>query len=223
MPNRILSLILAGAAAAALGVGSVGAQYAPGAAPAPGGAPAGQAQSPAPMAPQQAQGGQAAAGAVADPEHMAVVAALAKTSHTLSDGIAQVALGTEVPIEAKFEVEDGVLYLSVYTSAMGLETIAEENSFKEYKGDATLAAWAPETEVFEDFEHIARSAQYHTLLSMTAVTIPQIIDAASEGGATVISVKPKVVEGKPVFEVFVMRDGQPVKQLYDLTNGAPTA
>jgi hypothetical protein len=222
MLNRLLLSTTASLAALALVAGGAVAQYAaPGGGAAPGGAPAaGGAQAPmaAPMAPAA---GQAAAPAPAGDEHAAVVAALAGTTHTLAEGIEQVAIGTEVPIEAKFEVEDGALQLSVYTAAMGLETMPEDNSFKEYKGPATQVAWAPETEVFEDFEHIARSAAYQALMSMTDVTIPQIIEVASEGGATVISVKPKVIDGAPVFEVFSVRNGEVVEAHYSLTDGAP--
>src|SRR3979490_793558 len=62
---------------------------------------------------------------------------------SLQQGIAQVAKGTEVPTEAKYELDDGKLMLSVYTSAKGFDTAAEDNSFNEYGGDATAAAWAP--------------------------------------------------------------------------------
>ena len=55
----------------------------------------------------------------------------------MQQGIAQVAKGTEVPIEAKYEMEDGKLLLSVYTSAKGFDTAAEDNSFNEYGGEAT--------------------------------------------------------------------------------------
>jgi hypothetical protein len=34
--------------------------------------------------------------------------------------------------------------------------------------------WTPKKEVFDDFKHIARSAQYHTLLSITKLTLPAI-------------------------------------------------
>ena len=132
----------------------------------------------------------------------ALVAALPETPHTLVSGIEQVATGTEVPTEAKFEMEDGELMLSVYTSEAGLAVIPEENVFKEYKGPATGTEWDPKVEVFEDFAHIARSAQYHTLLSMTDVTIPDIVEKASAEGDTVISVKAKVRDGRPVFEVY---------------------
>src|SRR5262249_52426065 len=105
--------------------------------------------------------------------------ALAGAKITLLQGIAQVAKGTEVPTEAKYEMDKGKLALTVYTSKKGFDTAAEDNSFNEYGGDATAAAWTPEKEVFADLKHIARSAQYHTLLSMTKVTIPDVIRKAS--------------------------------------------
>src|SRR6266576_5893961 len=97
----------------------------------------------------------------------------------MAQGIAQVAKATEVATEAKYEMEDGKLMLSVYTSAKGFDTPAEDNSFNEYGGEASAATWAPKKEVFTDLKHIARSAQYHTLLSMTKVTIPANIKKAA--------------------------------------------
>src|SRR6516165_6194738 len=104
----------------------------------------------------------------------ALIKAIPGAKITLLQGIAQVAKGTEVPTEAKYEMEDGKLMLSVYTSAKGFDTAAEDNSFNEYGGEATSSTWVPNKEVFTDLKHIARSAQYHTLLSMTKVTIPAI-------------------------------------------------
>ena len=126
--------------------------------------------------------------------------ALGSAKISLQQGIAQVAKGTEVATEAKYEMDKGKLALTVYTSAKGFDTAAEDNSFNEYGGDATAAAWAPMKEVFADLKHIARSAQYHTLLSMTKMTIPAIIQKAA-GQGTVFSVKEKIRNGKPVFEV----------------------
>src|SRR3984893_1435588 len=100
----------------------------------------------------------------------ALLKALTGAKITLLQGIAQVAKGTEVPTEAKYERDKGKLALTVYTSAKGFDTPAEDNSFNEYGGDATAAAWKPDKEVFADLKHIARSAQYHTLLSMTKMT-----------------------------------------------------
>src|SRR5438445_13438348 len=118
----------------------------------------------------------------------ALLRAMGGAKITLVQGIAQVAKGTEVPTEAKYEMKDGKLMLSIYTSAKGYDTAAEDNSFNEYIGDATTATWAPKKEVFTDLKHIARSAQYHALLSMTKTTIPMIIQKASAQG-TVLSVK----------------------------------
>src|SRR4029453_11648354 len=101
-------------------------------------------------------------------------------------------------------MEEGKRSVSVYTSAKGFDTAAEDNSLNEYGGEATAAAWDPKKEVFADLKHIARSAQYHTLLSMTEVTIPAIIQKASAQG-TVFSVKEKIRNGRPVFEVMTTR------------------
>ena len=147
-----------------------------------------------------------------------LIKALAGAKITLLQGIAQVAKGTEVPTEAKYEMDNGKLSLSIYTSAKGFDTPAENNSFNEYGGDATAAAWKPEKEVFVDLEHVARSAQYHTLLSMTKVTIPAIIQKASAQG-TVFSVKEKVRNGKPVFEVMTSQSGSAKTTFYDLMTG----
>jgi len=157
----------------------------------------------------------------AEQADQALLKAIGSAKVTLTQGIAQVAKGTEVPTEAKYEMEDGKLMLSVYTSAKGLDTAAEDNSFNEYGGDATAATWAPKKEVFADLKHIARSAQYHTLLSMTKMTIPAIIQKASEQG-TVFSVKEKVRNGKPVFEVMTAKDNAAKTTYYDLVTGAPT-
>src|SRR5215468_3253423 len=149
-----------------------------------------------------------------------LIKALTGAKITLLQGIAQVAKGTEVPTEAKYEMDKGKLSLSIYTSAKGLDTPAENNSFNEYGGDATAAAWKPDKEVFADLKHIARSAQYHTLLSMTKVMIPAIIQKASAQG-TVFSVKEKVRNGKPVFEVMTAQGNTAKTTYYDLVTGEP--
>ena len=149
-----------------------------------------------------------------------LVKALAGAKITLLQGIAQVAKGTEVPTEAKYEMDKGKLALTVYTSAKGFDTPAEDNSFNEYGGDATAGSWTPDKEVFADLKHIARSAQYHTLLSMTKVTIPTIIQKAAAQG-TVFSVKEKIRNGKPVFEVMTAQGGSAKTTFYDLMTGEP--
>lgn len=150
-------------------------------------------------------------------EDEALIKALAGAKITLLQGIAQVAKGTEVPTEAKYEMDKGKLAPTGYTSTKGFDTAAEDNFFNEYGGDATAAAWAPEKEVFADLKHIARSAQYHTLLSMTKVTIPGIIQKASAQG-TVFSVKKKIRGGKPVMTA---QGGSAKTTFYDLMTGEP--
>src|SRR5258707_2058814 len=153
-------------------------------------------------------------------DQAALIKALDGAKLTLLQGIAQVAKGTEVPVEAKYEMVRGKLMLSIYTSAKGFDTAAEDNSFNEYIGDVTTATWTPEKEVFADLKHIARSAQYHALLSMTDVSIPTIIQKASAQG-TVVAVREKIRSGKPVFEVMVVQDNAIRPTLYELTTGEP--
>jgi hypothetical protein len=141
---------------------------------------------------------------------------------SLLQGIAQVAKGAEVPIEAKYQMAGGKLMLSIYTSAKGFDTAAEDNSFNEYIGDVTTATWTPKKEVFADLKHIARSAQYHALLSMTKANIPTIIQKAS-GHGTVLSVKEKIRNGKPVFEIMLIQGSTIKPTFYDLVTGEPTA
>src|SRR5215831_3493310 len=138
----------------------------------------------------------------ADSDQAALIKALDGAKLTLLQGIAQVAKGTEVPIEAKYQMVRGKLMLSIYTSAKGFDTAAEDNSFNEYIGDVTTANWTPKKDVFADLKHIARSAQYHALLSMTK---GQGFRQSSAQG-TVLAVREKIRGDKPVFEVMVVQD-----------------
>jgi hypothetical protein len=56
-----------------------------------------------------------------DSDQAALIKALGGAKLTLLQGIAQVAKGTEVPIEAKYEMAHGKLMLSIYTSAKGFD------------------------------------------------------------------------------------------------------
>ena len=163
-----------------------------------------------------------ASAAQAEDDQAALLKALPGAKISLQQGITQVAKGTEVATEAKYEMDKGKLALTVYTSAKGFDTPAEDNAFNEYGGDATAAAWKPDKEVFADLKHIARSAQYHTLLSMTKMTIPAIIQKASPLG-TVFSVKEKIRNGKPVFEVMTAQGGTAKTTYYDLVTGEVAA
>src|SRR5262249_43061266 len=157
-----------------------------------------------------------------DANQAALIKALSGAKHSLLQGIAQVAKGTEVPIEAKYEIAHGKLMLSIYTSAKGFDTAAEDNSFNEYIGDVTTATWTPKKEVFADLKHIARSAQYHALLSRSNLSVPGIMQKGS-GQGTVLAVREKMRGGKPVFEVMFVKDDTIRPTFYDLATGEPTA
>jgi hypothetical protein len=57
---------------------------------------------------------------------------------------------------------------------------------------------------------------------MTKITIPAIIQKAASQG-TVILVKEKVHNGKPVFEVMTVKDNTAKTTFYDLMTGNPVA
>lgn len=112
-------------------------------------------------------------------------------------------------ISGKFELSEegaGPISLSVYTARAGKETIPEENELVELAGDPTGSSWSPGAEVFEDFEHIARSSQQLTLMQTTSVSLASVARAASSLG-TVYRVEPAVHQGRPVFRLLVADDG----------------
>src|SRR5438128_3791201 len=96
----------------------------------------------------------------------ALVAALAKSKLTLSEGMRQATKGAAVPISAKFELEDGKLSLSVYTAEKGLSVIPEKNVLQELSGSPVAEKWAPSVEVFKDVPHVSRSSQQLTLMAL---------------------------------------------------------
>ena len=63
-------------------------------------------------------------------------AELGASRHTLDEALQAVAAEGAAPISAKFEVEDGKLWLSVYGAKGGLDHCAERNELFELKGEA---------------------------------------------------------------------------------------
>src|SRR5262249_18418649 len=98
----------------------------------------------------------------------ATLKSLSTTKHTLAEGIALAAKAPGVAISAKFEDEGKGLSLSVYVAAKGLGAAADENVLQELSGSPAAAEWKPETEVFKDVEHVARSAEQLTLMRLTS-------------------------------------------------------
>lgn len=159
--------------------------------------------------------------AAAADDAAALLKALPSAKHSLVQVITEVSKGGEVAIEAKYELEKGKLLVGAYTAVKGIGIDAERNSFKEYNGVSTDATWKPKTEVFKDAEHLKRSAQYATLLSLTKVTLLSIAaKAAADRPGTVFEIKPVIENGTPLFAVRVAHDGTMTKLTYDLVTGA---
>ncbi len=143
---------------------------------------------------------------------------LPKSKHTLADGIRQATKSTEVPISAKFELdENGKLSLSVYTAEKGLTTDAEHNVLKELSGSPETTAWNPEAEIFKDPEHLKRAAEQQTLMALSQMPLLDVIaKAQKQQPGTVFSVTPVVVGHQPKFNVLVANNGRVIALAYDL-------
>ena len=143
----------------------------------------------------------------------ALVAALAKSKLTLSEGMRQVTKSPAAPISAKFELEDGKLSLSVYTAGKGLAVEPEKNVLQELSGSPE-DKWEPKAEVFKDVPHVARSSEQLTLMALGKSSLTDIIarvEKTQQG--KVFSVTPTIRNHKPVAEVLVAEKGK-VKKLF---------
>jgi hypothetical protein len=154
-------------------------------------------------------------------EYGALLKVLPNSKHQLADGIRQATKSTEVPISAKFELDDnGKLSLSIYTAEKGLASDAESNVLKELSGSPESAQWSPEVEVFKDPEHLKRSAEQQTLMALSTFSLLDIIARAEkEQRGRVFSVTLVVRDRKPEFVVLVA-DRDKVNELaYDIMTG----
>jgi hypothetical protein len=155
-------------------------------------------------------------------EYGPLLAVLSKSKLTLADGITQAAAKTpETAISAKFELDDHKqLSLSVYTAEKGLDTDAEHNVLKELAGSPEGERWSPEVEVFEDAEHLKRSAAQLTLMALSPHTLLDIMaKAGKEQQGTVFSITPVVEHRQPQFVVLVAAQGKVVALRYNLMTG----
>ena len=151
-------------------------------------------------------------------EYGALLKVLHNSKHSLADGIRQATKSTEVPISAKFELDDnGKLSLSVYTAENGLTTDAEHNVLKELSGSPETTAWNPEAEIFKDPEHLKRAAEQQTLMALSQMPLLDVIaKAQKQQPGTVFSVTPVVVGHQPKFNVLVANNGRVTALAYDL-------
>ncbi len=157
-------------------------------------------------------------GHVQGEDYTPLLKVLPQSKHSLADGIRQATKSTEVPISAKFELDDnGKLSLSVYTAENGLTTDAEHNVLKELSGSPEAAAWNPEVEVFKDPEHLKRAAEQQTLMALSQMSLLDVIaKAQKQQPGTVFSVTPVVVGHQPKLNVLVANNGRLITLAYDL-------
>jgi hypothetical protein len=153
----------------------------------------------------------------------ALVKALTKSRHPLREGVAQVAKGPETALSAKFEFDHaGKLSLSVYTAEKGLGVDAEHNVLKEFSGSPEQAAWAPGAEIFEDVEHVARSAQQQTLMALAPSSLLDIVSRAeNETKGQVLSITPVLEGRKAVFVVKTVAGDKISEMRYPLLRDEP--
>jgi hypothetical protein len=139
----------------------------------------------------------------------ALLQALGRSKQTLLGGMKQAAHGTAAVISAKFELEDGKLSLSVYTAEKGLAVPAEENVLQESSGSPEQDKWAPQVEVFKDVEHVARSSEQLTLMSLARKSLPNVVAEVQKTHAgTVFSVTPAIRNHEAVAVVLIAEKGR---------------
>src|SRR5437867_3978815 len=150
-----------------------------------------------------------AAGADESKDTQALLEALGKSKHTLVDGMRQAAKSGAVPISAKFELEDGKLSLSVYTAEKGLAVPAEKNVLQELSGSPEQDKWTPQTEIFKDVPHVARSAEQLTVMALGRKSLAAVIaEVRKTHPGTVFSITPTIKNHKPVAVVLLADKGK---------------
>ena len=158
-------------------------------------------------------------------DYSALLQALPNSKLTLADGLRQSTKGTEVPISAKFELnDDKQLALSVYTAEKGLAVDSEHNVLKERGGSPAKAAWTPETEVFKDIPHVTRASAHLTVAAIAKHSLLEIVTRAQkEHPGTVFSVTPAIQGKNAVFAVLIANKGKVSEYTYDAMSGRAAA
>jgi hypothetical protein len=157
-----------------------------------------------------------------DDETAKLLPLLGHAKHSLADGIKQAqAKAPEVAISAKFELEEGKLSLSVYTAEKGLAVDAEHNVLKELAGNPEGEKWTPETEVFKDVPHVARSAAQLSLMALARCSLLEVLDKAAkdEPSAKPFSITPVLRDRKGEIVVLAAKNEKVVELRYDTANG----
>ena len=151
----------------------------------------------------------------------ALFTALPQSKLSLSDGVRQATKGTEVPISAKFELDDnGKLSLSVYTAEKGLAIDAQKNVLEELAGSPESQTWNPQTEVFTDEEHLGRAGNQLAIMAKSKFSLLDIIQKVEkENVGTVFAATPEKEGGIPVIEIKIVKAGKVTEQHFDIASG----
>ena len=158
-------------------------------------------------------------------EQAALLEALPKSKLSLADGLKQSTKATDIPISAKFELDDSKqLSLSVYTAEKGLAIDSEHNVWKELAGSPEKTPWAPGVEVFKDLPHVARASEHLTLTALAKHSLYDVVaQAQKDHSGTVLSITPAVQNKRPVFIVLVANKGKVAEYAYDAMTAKPLA
>jgi hypothetical protein len=158
-----------------------------------------------------------AAGASGDDSLLARRLPDAKTS--LAKGIERAGEQQGFPISAKLEIDGLGLQLSVYTARQGRGVAAETNELIELKGQASMASWNPELEVFSDKPHIARASMHLTVMQQSRLGLAELLKkAAAQHTGMIFSIIPAIDKGKPVMNLLIRKqDGKIEASSIDLS------
>ncbi len=151
----------------------------------------------------------------------ALLSVISQSKVSLADGIRAATKGTEVPISAKFELDDkGKISLSVYTAEKGLSADAQNNVFKEISGSPESPTWNPESEVIKDEGDLKAAKEQLTVLSKGKVSLLDVVEKATkEHQGTVMAAMPENEDNKSVCEVRIAQNGKVSEYHYDVGSG----
>jgi hypothetical protein len=134
--------------------------------------------------------------------------AIAKANLTMLQGIKQAAKSGPV-IEAKYEVDSGVLNLSTYVAKKGFD------AFAEVAGPATSATWKPGTNAITDPGDLVNSVVDLTILDEGSIDLATAVQrAASKQPGFVYWAVPTLQNKQPVVGVYVLDNAGKSHHLY---------
>jgi hypothetical protein len=163
--------------------------------------------------------------AIAEEGDEGMLKALPTAKHSLAEGIRESSKAPNVALSAKFEIGDdgdtkGKLVLSVYAAKKGLTDDPWQGGLTEFAAAAGADKWTPGDEARKEGEDLAHAAQQETLLTLTSVTLADVVAKASSAGkGTVVSATPMIRDRKAVFVVETAADGKISEWLFDLKTG----